>query len=153
MSILRYDRSVTQEPAELLASTGYLLARMGAQSRRRWARMLAEHGLTPHHYGVLLVLDRAGPVSQQQLSRGIGIDPRNAVPVIDLLQRRGLVERRPDPADRRRHAVALTGPGRATLDELRQAGERVEEHLLDCLTEPERAELHRVLVKLLAAPD
>lgn len=113
--------------------------------------MLAEHGLTPHHFGVLLVLDQLGAASQQQLSRGVGVDPRNAVGVIDLLEQRNLVERRPDPADRRRHAIALTRAGRAAIQDLRRAGEEVERQLLACLTEAERVDLHRVLRKLLAA--
>jgi len=115
--------------------------------------MLAEHGLTPHHFGVLLVLDQVGAASQQQLSRAVGVDPRNAVPVIDLLQQRSLVERRPDPADRRRHAVALTPTGQAAIEELRRAGEQVEQRLLDCLTAAERTGLHRMLRKLLTALD
>jgi len=149
MSILRYDRAMPQEPAELTASTGYLLARAGAESRRAWARMLSEHGLTPHHYGVLMVLSQVAAASQQQLSRAVGVDPRNAVPVIDLLQERDLVERRTDPTDRRRHAVALTTRGRRTLDELRRAGEEVEGEFLAGLTPTERAALHRTLRKLL----
>jgi DNA-binding MarR family transcriptional regulator len=153
MSIVPYDGLVTQEPPQLLASTGYLLARVGAESRRMWARMLAEHELTPHHFGMLMVLDQVGAASQQQLSRAVGVDPRNAVPVIDALQRRNLVERQPDPTDRRRHAVALTPAGRVALDELRRAGDEVEEQLLDCLTPAERAALQRTLRKLLAALD
>jgi MarR family transcriptional regulator, lower aerobic nicotinate degradation pathway regulator len=113
--------------------------------------MLAEHGLTPHHYGVLLVLDQLGAASQQQLSRGVGVDPRNAVGVIDQLEQRNLVERQPDPADRRRYAIALTPAGRAAIEDLRRAGEEVERQLLDCLTDAERVDLHRVLRKLLAA--
>jgi len=148
MYIMGYGEGMTQEPAELTGSTGYLLARVGAESRRIWARMLAGHGLTPHHFGVLMVLDHLGVASQQQLSRAVGVDPRNAVPVIDLLQQRGLVKRRPDPQDRRRHAVVLTAAGRATLDELRLAGEQVEQELLDDLTASERATLHRILSKI-----
>jgi DNA-binding MarR family transcriptional regulator len=136
-----------------MASTGYLLARVGAESRRMWARMLAEHDLTPHHFGMLMVLDQVGAASQQQLSRAVGVDPRNAVPVIDALQQRHLVERQPDPTDRRRHAVALTPAGREAIDDLRRAGEQVEQHLLDCLTPTERAGLHRTLRKLLSALD
>ena len=153
MSIVKYDGAVTQDPPRLLTSTGYLLARVGAESRRMWARMLAEHDLTPHHFGMLMTLDQAGAATQQQLSRAVGVDPRNAVGVIDALQRRGFIERQPDPADRRRHAVALTEAGRAAVRDLRYAGERVEESLLDCLTSAERTGLHRTLGKLLRALD
>ena len=153
MSIVPYDATVSQEPPQLLASTGYLLARVGAESRRVWARMLAEHDLTPHHFGMLMTLDQAGPATQQGLSRAVGVDPRNAVSVIDALERRGLVERRPDPTDRRRHAVALTAAGRTAIHDLRRAGELVEERMLDCLTPNERTGLHRTLRKLLLALD
>jgi MarR family transcriptional regulator, lower aerobic nicotinate degradation pathway regulator len=138
---------------ELLDSTGYLLARVGAGSRRLWARMLAAHDLTPHHFGILMVLDQVGTATQQQLSRAVGIDPRNAVPVIDALQQRDLVRREPDPADRRRHAVGLTAAGRAAVRELRRSGEQVEAQLLDVLSPAERGALHRTLRKLLAALD
>ncbi|MGH3492973.1 MAG: MarR family winged helix-turn-helix transcriptional regulator [Sciscionella sp.] len=135
-------------PTVLAASTGYLLARVGMESRRRWARTLAERDLTPHHFGVLMTLEQAGPASQQQLSRLIGIDARNAVPLIDLLEDRALIDRAPDPGDRRRHAVTLTAKGRATLSELRNVAEDVERDMLSTLTATERRNLHYALTKL-----
>jgi DNA-binding MarR family transcriptional regulator len=135
--------------AALRASTGYLLARLGAESRRRWASMLAEHGLTPHHFATLMVLEHERSTHQQRLSELIGVDPRNTLPVVDLLHRRGLVERRTDPADRRRHALTLTPAGQDLLRTLRHDGEAVEADLLAGITERERATLHRILDKLL----
>lgn len=139
------------EPAGLEASTGYLLARVGSDSRRRWARTLVEEDLTPHHYSALIALDQLGAMSQQQLSHRVGIDPRNAVPVIDQLQARGLIARNPDPADRRRHAVTLTAAGTTLLTKLRHAAQDAEERLLAPLTVAERQTLHAVLTKLFAA--
>lgn len=135
-------------PAVLRASSGYLLARLGAESRRRWARMLSERGLTPHHYGVLLTLDDLRVTYQQRLSRAIGVDPRNAVPVVDHLQRNGLIERTRDPADRRRHAIALTEEGRTAVAELRREAEVIESEMFQGLSADERAALHRLLYKL-----
>jgi DNA-binding MarR family transcriptional regulator len=164
MSMLRYALAVTQEgtsppgadsaagrqaePGDLLASTGYLLARLGAESRRRWARMLAEHGLTPHHFGMLMTLDHLGAVHQRRLSELVGIDPRNAVPIIDLLDRRGLLQRTSDPADRRRRAIELTPAGRRALNDLRQAADAIEQDMLTGLDDREQAILHRLLLKL-----
>ena len=135
-------------PTGLRASSGYLLARLGAESRRRWARMLSERGLTPHHYGVLMTLNDLSVTYQQRLSHAIGVDPRNAVPVVDHLQRRGLIERTRDPADRRRHAIALTDEGRTAVAELRRAAEVIEREMLRGLTADERTVLHRLLHKL-----
>jgi len=141
------------EPAGLEASTGYLLARVGSDSRRRWARTLLEEDLTPHHYSALIALDQRGAMSQQQLSHLVGIDPRNAVPVIDQLQTRGLLARNPDPTDRRRHAVTLTATGRRLLTRLRHAADEAEERLLTPLCTTERRSLHALLTKLFAAGD
>ena len=109
MLILGYDGAVAQEDAGteqyLLGSTGYLLARVGMEARRAWGQMLGGLGLTPHQFGMLMALAPLAAASQQQLSRAVGVDPRNAVPIIDALQHRGLLERRPDPADRRRHTA------------------------------------------------
>ena len=145
------QRSGLVEPAGLEASTGYLLARVGSDSRRRWARTLVEEDLTPHHYSALIALDQLGAMSQQQLSRLVGIDPRNAVPVIDQLQARGLIARNPDPTDRRRYAVTLTAAGATLLTKLGHAADEAEQRLLTPLTATERQTLHTLLTKLFAA--
>lgn len=138
-------------PTDLTSSTGYLLARVGTDSRRRWARTLLDRDITPYHYSALIALDQLGSMSQQQLSRLVGIDPRNAVAVIDQLEARGILERNPDPADRRRHAVTLTAPGRALLSGLRRSADEEERHLLAPLTTSERQTLHSLLTKLFTA--
>jgi DNA-binding MarR family transcriptional regulator len=139
------------EPADLTSSSGYLLARLGAESRRRWARMLADHGLTPHHFGILMTLDHLGVAHQRRLSQLVGIDPRNAVPLLDLLQQRGLIQRTGDPADRRRRAIALTPAGQKMLNELRQAADAVEADMLKDLDDHQQASLHRLLLTLFEA--
>jgi DNA-binding MarR family transcriptional regulator len=164
MSMMRYDRAVAQEattavsakpgpgglaePADLRSSTGYLLARLGAESRRRWARMLADHGLTPHHFGMLMTLDHLGVTHQRRLSELVGVDPRNAVPLIDLLNQRGLIQRTGDPADRRRRAIALTPAGQRMLNDLRQAADAIEADMLKGLDDHQQAILHRLLLTL-----
>jgi DNA-binding MarR family transcriptional regulator len=167
MSMMGYDRAVAQEeisaasakpgaggpaePADLRSSTGYLLARLGAESRRRWARMLADHGLSPHHFGMLMTLDHLGVAHQRRLSELVGVDPRNAVPLLDLLHQRGLIQRTDDPADRRRRAVRLTPAGQTMLNQLRQAADAVEADMLKDLDDHQQATLHRLLFTLFEA--
>jgi DNA-binding MarR family transcriptional regulator len=164
MSIMSYDGEMAQEgtpaasakpgdggpaePADLRSSTGYLLARLGAESRRRWARMLADHGLTPHHFGMLMTLDHLGTAHQRRLSELIGVDPRNAVPVLDLLHQRSLIQRTGDPADRRRRAIRLTPAGQRMLNDLRQAADAIEHDMLKDLDDQQQAILHRLLLTL-----
>jgi DNA-binding MarR family transcriptional regulator len=147
------SKATDKLPGPLLASCGFLLARLGAESRRRFTRFLAEHDLAMHDFSVLLVLREHGPLPQQRLSRAIGIDPRNAVPIIDALENRLLVDRRPDPEDRRRYAVALTGAGRRLMERLGEAGAHLEAEMLEPLSGAEQATLQKLLQKLMAAID
>lgn len=133
----------------LTASTGFLLARVGGESRKWFTQSLLKHGLRTSHYAVLMALAGIGPMSQQSLAGLIGVDPRNLVGVIDLLQERGLLEREPDPTDRRRHAVNLTSAGRDLLAQLRLEGERLELRMLAALNASERSTLHQLLLRLL----
>jgi DNA-binding MarR family transcriptional regulator len=139
--------------ADLQRSPGYLLALVGAESRRRWTRALGSAGLRSSHFGVLMTLGVLGEASQRRVGLAIGVDPRNLVGVVDQLQERGLVERRVDSGDRRRHAVRLTPQGQELLVELRKAGESAERELLANLEPEELAELTRLLAKLLPAVD
>jgi DNA-binding MarR family transcriptional regulator len=135
--------------AALTSSTGFLLARVGAESRRLWTLALAGLDLRPSHYAVLMALDALGPASQQQLAQLTGMDPRNAVALIDQLEDRELLERAPDPQDRRRHSISFTPAGRDAMRRLRRAGVDAEKELLAVLTETEREQLHGLLLKLL----
>jgi len=133
---------------ELRLSNGYLLARLGAESRSLWARMLAERGLTPRQFAMLMALAQVGESHQRRLSEIVGIDPRNAVAVIDALHQRRLLKRSTNPGDRRRHVIALTAHGRSIVDQLRGAGDVIEHELLAGLSEGEQAQLHALLLKL-----
>lgn len=133
--------------------TGFLLSRTGSLARRRWARMLADRGLTPHHYGMLMALEERGPVGQHQLAELVGIDPRNAVPVIDVLADRGLLIRDVHPTDRRRRVLALTDPGHKVVADLTQTGAEIEDRFLRALSEADQRTLHNMLLALLASDD
>jgi DNA-binding MarR family transcriptional regulator len=113
--------------------------------------MLAEQGLTPHHFGMLMTPNHRGMAHQRRLSELVGIDPRNAVPIIDLLQQRGLIQRTGDPADRRRRAIGLTSAGQAMLNDLRQAAHAIEQDMLKDLDDGEQATLHQLLLALFEA--
>ncbi len=131
--------------------TGYLLSRTGSAARRPWARMLAERGLTPHHYGMLMTLHEHGPCGQQRLSELIGMDARNAVPVVDGLGERGLLTREVDPSDRRRRVLTLTEPGCGMVHELTETGAEIEADFLRALDPADQKQLHRMLLTLLAS--
>jgi DNA-binding MarR family transcriptional regulator len=135
----------------LVRHTGYLLSRMGLWASRRFSEHLETIGLTPRMWGALNVLAAESPVSQQQLGRAIGMDPSSMVATIDELERRGLVQRRPHPADRRAHALHITEAGRDTLAEGRKLSVRAQAELLAPLDKDEREQLHDLLLRLAKA--
>ncbi len=141
--------TMAREPAELHESTGYLLARVGSESRRRFVEALAGQDLTLAGYSVLMILGGATDITQRQLAAAVGIDPRNLVPILDDLEARGLIKRGAHPADRRRHTVKLTTAGRTQLIHLAEIGASAEVELLRPLSKPERKQLHSLLTRLL----
>lgn len=135
-------------PSPLLESTGYLLARVGADSRRRFARALSQHQLNGSEFAVLMLLGAAPGLAQSVLAERIGIDARNLVPTLDGLESRGLVQRTASPTDRRRRLVELTPGGARLLRRLQRTGEEAEAEFLAPLTAEERDALHALLLKL-----
>lgn len=102
-----------------------------------------------YHYRVLATLDEFGPASQAMLGRRSGIHVSEMVAAINELAERELVERAPDPADRRRNVVSLTTAGRRQLRRLeKQLAERQEE-VLSPLSADERKRFTELLSKLL----
>jgi DNA-binding MarR family transcriptional regulator len=118
--------------------------------------ILAGQDLSMWGYAVLSVL-RSEPVrTQTALARSIGADKTRLIPVLDELQRRGLIEREPDPADRRVRLLRLTRAGRE-LQASVQARIRAEEvRLLALLPASDRAAFVRslqFLSEVVARPD
>ena len=107
-----------------------------------------ETGLHPYHHAILIVLGEGSPETQGSISDTLGYDRGQLVGLLDELEERGLVERRRDPHDRRRHLVRLTPDGKRTLSRMRMIARRSEEEFLDPLSEKERSTLHALLFRL-----
>jgi len=135
-------------PGELGKYPGYLLARLGEASRRRFHKALEPEGLHPRDFGVMTMVDAHPGLSQQQLHEKTGIDPSSMVAVIDDLQSRGLAERRPDPEDRRARAIFLTDEGQRTLGRIGKVAARLQREMFGGLSEHELSTLHALLRKL-----
>lgn len=105
--------------------------------------------LTPTQWAALATLHGEGALSQNQLGRMTYMDPATTQGVILRLVDRGLVERSPDPMDRRRTSVQLTRVGRAMVEELTHKATIAHERTLEPLSPDERAHfldlLHRLM--------
>jgi MarR family transcriptional regulator, temperature-dependent positive regulator of motility len=149
------EESVAQLPLpgglSFQSGTGYLLGKVGAVARQRWTATLAQTGVSPNQFLVLMALAETGQVCQQFLAGVIGIDPRNIVPILDSLEARGLVSRETDPADRRRRLIELTSAGRRIAAELSALGEQTEREMLASVPRADRESLRRILRSVLDA--
>ena len=109
---------------------------------------LAPWDITPAYLRALRVLKRHGMMRLSELSDHLGIAPRSATEVVDALEARGLVQRRPDPGDRRAILVEVTEHGASVLDAIRAARGTETERAFGQLSETDRAHLARILRKL-----
>jgi DNA-binding MarR family transcriptional regulator len=135
-------------PQELVESTTFLLKRLGFAAKERSLAAYEELGLHPYHHAVLLVLDEGSRETQGAIADALGYDRGQLVGLLDELEERGLVERRRDPDDRRRHIVRLTPEGKQALRKVRALARRIEDDFLAPLNDEERAQLHALLLRL-----
>src|SRR6266568_4928651 len=141
-------RTAPQLPEELVASATFLLKKLGFAAKDRTMKAYEGTGLHPYHHAILLVLDVGSAETQGSIADALGYDRGQLVGLLDELEEQGLVERRRDPSDRRRHVVRLTPDGRRALGRLRTVARRLENDLVTPLDEQEREQLHALLQRL-----
>jgi MarR family transcriptional regulator, lower aerobic nicotinate degradation pathway regulator len=135
-------------PQELVASPVFLLGRLGYELKRRAAEDLEAAGFSLYDYSVLALLAQGTCEGQMSIADVLRLDRSQLVGLLDGLEERGLIERRRDPNDRRRHTVSLTGEGKRQLTRLRAVVKRIEEEFLAPLEPAARVQLHGLLVTL-----
>jgi DNA-binding MarR family transcriptional regulator len=131
---------------ESLSETFWSVAR---RLRETSQATLAPWDITPAHLRALRVLSRHGPMRLSGLSDHLHIAPRSATEVVDALESRGLVGRRPDPGDRRATLVELTEHGTTVMQAIRANRGAEAERTFSRLSEADRDQLARILRQLL----
>jgi DNA-binding MarR family transcriptional regulator len=129
---------------------GYALRRAQFAVFRDFGRAMAGLAvpLSPGEFGILVLVDRNPALSQTALARAIGVDRSTLVPILDRLERNGLVARKPAPRDRRRHALALGRRGTRLLADYVAAVRKHERRIQRGLTAREGAQLLQLLDRL-----
>jgi len=119
------------------------------QLRRQSLATFAPWDITPGQARALAVLSHHDePVRLSDLADRLHIAPRSTTEVVDGLQERGLVERRPDPTDRRATLIAVTDEGVKVADAIRLARQADAEAFFGTLSPADRAHLGRILNQL-----
>jgi DNA-binding MarR family transcriptional regulator len=110
--------------------------------------LLDARGLSMWAYVALTHLAEVPAPTQMALAEQMGYDKTRLIAILDQLAEEGLIERAPDPEDRRARIVRLTAAGRARQLEAQADIRAMESELLDGLSDAERATLREVLAKL-----
>jgi len=126
----------------------FLLAQVGAHAATKFGERLSVLKLTPPDAGILRMLAFSAGLSQQELSNRLNIHPSRLVAILDELESRGIVERRPHPEDRRQYSLHLTEKGRETMSDIMRIGREHQEALCAALTHDEREQLGQLLKKI-----
>src|SRR5262249_27927119 len=135
-------------PRELLDKSGFLMSLLGTAIKSRWADELAQSGLNPYHFRVLVLLDEGASNTQAAIADTLELDRSQLVGLLDTLEEGGLIARRPDREAGRRHMVSLRAGGRRQWTKIRVLAGRVEEEFLLRRARSERATLHDLLMRL-----
>jgi DNA-binding MarR family transcriptional regulator len=131
----------------------WLLGRAAARGRALVAEALAGEDMRMWHHVVLSAVRDLAPVAQADLGRGVRLDPKDLVGVLNDLQSAGLVVREPDPRDRRKNAVSLTERGARLLKRCEKAARAANDELLAPLSAAEREQFTEMLFRISATAD
>ena len=129
-------------------STAFLLAQIGAHAATQFGERLKGLGLTRPHAGILRLIALTPGLSQQELARRLAILPSQLVALLDELEERGLIERRPDARDRRTYALHLTTAGRNVLEQISRIAREHDDAICAALNVHERLQLKALLGRI-----
>jgi DNA-binding MarR family transcriptional regulator len=135
-------------PLELISSPIIVLGRLGFEIKRHAIEQLEAAGSSLYDYSVLALLAEGASETQASIADTLKLDRSQLVGLLDHLEEGGLIERRRDPNDRRRHTVSLTVDGHRQLGRLREVVKQVEDHCLAPLDAESRQQLYELLFKV-----
>jgi len=126
---------------------GYQLRLAQLAVFRDFERTVGDLGISPGRVGVLVLVNGNPGITQSRLAKAVGLDRSTLVPVLDGLERRGLVERRRG-MDRRTNGLSLTPSGKLMLARVKRRIVAHERRMLMGMSGAERAQLMALLARL-----
>ena len=116
--------------------------------RRRHNAELANYELSVPRGRLLMAMHQLGEPKMSELAASLDLNARTITTAVDTLERDGILERRPDPTDRRATRVLLTDAGRGQIAEWQEFQQRLAESAMAPLSADERRSLKRILDKI-----
>lgn len=116
--------------------------------RQCYDQRFADLGLNLSEASLLAFVEESGPLTQTRLAQRLGLGRAATGSVIDALEKRGLVERQPDPDDRRVWLVTVTRTGKDLVDQVNASDQVLRSELRAGISRADRQQLAALLVRL-----
>jgi DNA-binding MarR family transcriptional regulator len=139
-------------PEPLRESIGFLITRVHTRMHREFMAALEPLRIEPRDFGALTALQAMGPVSQAQLARHLGVSGASMVQIVDDLEKRGLLERRRLPTDRRTQVLHPLPEVPAVLAAAAGVAGELTDAIFGDLSRARMKRLVALLQRLVAAP-
>jgi DNA-binding MarR family transcriptional regulator len=136
------------KPKARSGGAAFLLAQVGAHAAAKFGERLAELKLIPAHAGIVRVLAATPGITQQALASALQTQPSRLVALVDELESKGLLERRPHDSDRRSYSLHLTDAGHSTLQAIGRIARDHQQTLLAGLSEEQQRQLTALLQRV-----
>lgn len=131
----------------------WLLHRAAQRMHAITEREAVAHGLQLRDYIILSALDKTTGLTQIELGRVLGLDKTTLTSQLDRLERNGLIERRPDPRDRRARIPVITERGEALRSAAARSADAAERHALRDFDDDDIVRLRRILFAIVGDTD
>jgi DNA-binding MarR family transcriptional regulator len=145
------------KPAEVetppFRSAAFMLSSLGFAVSRRFHEVLGPLELEPGEFALMRAVSASDGEPQNALAERLHISPSWMVAIVDQLERRGLLERRPHARDRRVRNLHLTAAGKKLLKQAERRAEQFDRQVSDPLTGPELQQLLDLLQRVAAGLD
>lgn len=129
---------------------GYLLKHVHLRYEQLTSAALEPLCISPREWAALNCLDEQHSLSQREVADLLGIDRTRMVALVDELEAKGWVQRRPQPDDRRKNIVTLTSTGRGLLQRGSRIVDECEQRFLAALSAVEAEQLKNALDAVIA---
>lgn len=140
----------SDSPTPAFRSVAFMLSSLGYAISRRFHAALAPVGLEPGEFALLRAVATSEGEPQNALAERLRISPSWMVAIVDQLEKRQLLERRPHDRDRRARTLHLTAAGKKLLGQAERHAQQFDGHVSDPLSEDELRQLLGLLEKIAA---
>ena len=122
-------------------SVSFLLHEVARLMKRRFEEEASLHGFTMPQWRALAEIFRAEGIAQVSLAAALDVDQMTVSGIVSRLEKRGLIERFPDPNDSRAKLAKLTPAGLELVTNAKNVGRALYENALDGIGQPEREQM------------